>query len=227
MQPYLFPYVGYFQLISSADVFVVYDNIQYTKKGWVNRNRILVNGSDAYITAPLRKDSDYLDIRDRELSAEFDRRALLNRLRGAYLRAPHFSETMEVVAGIVDHNEDNLFGYLEHSIRALCDHLAIGTRIVRSSELAADHTLRGQARVIDICRSLGADAYVNAVGGRDLYSHDEFRAAGLELSFIESAPLVYDQFGAEFVPWLSIIDVLMFNDLDTVRAVVAEGYVLT
>ena len=79
MQPYFFPYIGYFQLIKSVDEFVIYDNIQYTKKGWINRNRILVNGTDYLISLPLKKDSDYLNVVDRQLaeSWEKDRTKLL------------------------------------------------------------------------------------------------------------------------------------------------------
>lgn len=226
MQPYLFPYIGYFQLISSADLFVVYDNIQYTKKGWINRNRILVNGRDAYITAALQQDSDFLDIRDRRLSPQFDRTALLNRLRGAYLRAPYFEPTMRLVTDAVNNPDNNLFEYLIASLHATCEHIGLDTPMIRSSAIDADHSLRGQDRVLDICRALGADSYVNAAGGRALYSHDEFAASGVALSFIESAPFQYQQGGGEFVPWLSIIDVLMFTSPERVHDVVTNGYQL-
>ena len=157
MQPYLFPYIGYFQLISSADLFVVYDNIQYTKKGWINRNRILLNGKDTYITAALRQGSDFLDIRERHLSDDFDRKALLNRIRGAYLRAPYFEPTMQLVSDSVKEPGANLFDFLAASLRRTCDHIGIGTPMIASSEIEADHSLRGQDRVLDICRALGAD----------------------------------------------------------------------
>ena len=91
MQPYFLPYVGYFQLIAAVDLFIVYDNIKYTKKGWINRNRMLLNGTDTTFSLPLRKDSDYLNVVDRELSLDFDRHKLLNQLRGAYIRAPYFN----------------------------------------------------------------------------------------------------------------------------------------
>src|ERR1700680_880113 len=92
MQPYFFPYIGYFQLIDSVDLFIVYDNIKYTKKGWINRNRILLNGKDVTLSLPLKSDSDFLDIRDRELAADFNREKLVNQLSGAYRRAPYFRQ---------------------------------------------------------------------------------------------------------------------------------------
>lgn len=227
MQPYFLPYVGYYQLISSVDMFVVYDNIQYTKKGWINRNRVLVNDKEAYITVPLQKASDFLDIGQRQLSPDYDRRALLNRIRGAYLKAPFFDPVMDLITDVVTSPESNLFDYIHQSIAKTASYVGLQRPIVRSSEIDADHSLRGQDRVISICRALGADRYVNASGGRSLYSSSDFESNGITLSFIEPAPFEYRQFGAAFVPWLSIVDVLMFNDLDTVREVVATGYYLT
>src|SRR2546425_10536248 len=101
MQPYFFPYVGYFQLMNAADLFVVYDNIKYTKKGWINRNRILQNGKDVVFSIPLRKDSDSLHIRNREISADFKKAKLLNQIREAYRRSPHFERTFSLVERIV------------------------------------------------------------------------------------------------------------------------------
>ena len=88
MQPYLFPYIGYFQLMNAVDEFVIYDNIEFTKKGWINRNRILVNGRDSFITVPLKKDSDYLDVRDRYLADSWpsERVTILYRIKQSYRR---------------------------------------------------------------------------------------------------------------------------------------------
>src|SRR5258705_11030314 len=93
MQPYFFPYIGYFQLIAAVDLFIVYDNIKYTKKGWINRNRMLRNGKDVMFSVPLKNDSDYLDVCERELAADFNRDKLFNQLKGAYRGAPNFSQT--------------------------------------------------------------------------------------------------------------------------------------
>ena len=213
MQPYFVPYIGYFQLIASADLFVVYDNIKYTKKGWINRNRILLDDHPVSLSLPLKKASDFLDIRDRELAADFSGVQLLNQLRGAYRRAPFYTQTMPLVERIVEGGERNLFRFLDHSIRLTCEHLGIATTIRPSSEIAIDHGLAGQAKVLALCEAVGATTYINAIGGVDLYSKDEFSARGIELQFIRSMPFVYPQFGAEHVPWLSIVDVLMFNSL--------------
>ena len=226
MQPYFFPYIGYFQLIAAVDLFIIYDNIKYTKKGWINRNRILSNGRDVPFTLPLKGASDFLDLREREVAADFDRGKLVNQLRGAYAKAPQFKRMFPVVEEILRHPEANLFKFLQNSIIRMCDIIGITTRIVVSSTIAIDHELKNQDKVLALCQAVNAQAYVNAIGGMELYSKDEFRARGIELSFIRSKPFMYPQFGADFVPWLSIIDVLMFNSLESIRECIRSNYEL-
>lgn len=226
MQPYFFPYVGYFQLIKAVDVFVLYDNIKYTKKGWINRNRMLQNGKDVMFSLPLKTASDFLDVRERELAADFNRDKLLSQISGAYRRAPCFAQTFALVERIVRHNENNLFGYIHNSLVQTCEHLGIKTEIRISSDSAIDHELKNQHKVLALCESVLADTYINAIGGMALYSRDEFRVRGVELQFIKSKPFEYAQFGNTFIPWLSIIDVMMFNPLDTIQEYIASDYEL-
>ncbi len=226
MQPYFFPYIGYFQLIAAVDMFIVYDNIKYTKKGWINRNRILQNGKDVMFSLPLKSDSDALDICEREIAANFKRDKLLNQFKEAYRRAPYFDQTFPLIEEIVRHADTNLFRFLHHSIVKTCQHLEIGTEIRISSEIAIDHSLKNQAKVLALCATAGTDTYINAIGGLDLYDRDGFRAQGVELKFIRSKPFEYAQFGAPFAPWLSILDVMMFNTPDEVGLAIREGYEL-
>jgi hypothetical protein len=217
MQPYFFPYIGYFQLIAAVDIFIVYDNIKYTKKGWINRNRILQNGKDAIFTLPLKHDSDFLYICKRELAKDFNRDKLLCQFKGAYERAPYFSETFPLLERIVRYPEANLFLFLCNSIVGICEHLAIKTEIKVSSGIAIDHNLKNQDKVLALCKVAGATVYVNAIGGMELYSNDEFRNQGIDLKFIKSILFEYCQFDNAFVPWLSIIDVMMFNPFTVVQ----------
>lgn len=226
MQPYFLPYVGYFQLLAAVDVFVVYDNIKYTKKGWINRNRFLLNGRDALFSLPLKKDSDQLDVRDRVLAEDFDRAKLLGRFREAYRRAPFFHEACPLVESAVLHAESNLFRYILHSLELLVQHLGIGTRLVVSSAVPADHRLQGEEKVLAICAELGATTYINAIGGQGLYSKERFRDRRVELNFLRSAPFTYRQFDHEFVPWLSILDVIMFNPPAVLDNYLRTGYTL-
>ena len=212
MQPYFLPYAGYYQLIASVDLFVVYDNIKYTKKGWINRNRFLQNGTDAMFTLPLSKDSDSLDIRDRKLIDSFDKEKFLRKFEGAYKRAQYYEQTFELLRNVVYFPKDNLFDFIHNSLVETCRHLYIDTKIIVSSEIDINHQLHAQDKVISLCNALGAKEYVNAIGGIDLYSRDEFKKHGIELHFIKSRMSNYPQFAHDFVPALSIIDAMMFND---------------
>lgn len=224
MQPYFLPYIGYFQLIAAVDMFIVYDNIKYTKKGWINRNRMLVNGKDVMFTLPLKNDSDFLDVRDRELALDFVPGKLLNQIRGAYRRAPYFAQTFPLIEQILGYKERNLFKFIHHSVTRTCGHLGIVTPIRVSSGIPIDHSLKNQDKVLAFCQALVANTYVNAFGGLELYSIDAFRSRGFNLNFIQSKPFEYSQFGNAFVPWLSIIDVMMFNEPEKIDSALREGY---
>ena len=217
MQPYFLPYLGYWQLLAAVDQFVVYDNIQYTKKGWINRNRFLRDGVDVLFTVPLKRGSDFLTIVERSIADDFDPRNLLNALESAYRRAPFFNVVFPLIESIVAAAPRNLFEYLLNSLRATAACLEIETPIVISSTVSVDHALKGESRVIAICRALGATRYVNAIGGRELYSADAFAQHGIDLKFIQMRPISYRQFDHPFVANLSIVDVLMFNSKSAVR----------
>lgn len=217
MQPYFLPYIGYFQLIAAVDLFIIYDNIKYTKKGWINRNRMLSNGTDTTFSLPLRKDSDYLNVVDRELSSDFNRQKFLNQIRGAYIKAPQFKAVWPLIEKIMMYENNNLFRYIHNSILEICRYLDINTKICLSSEVPIDHNLKNQDKVIALCRANNAAIYINTSGGIDLYSKEAFDGAGLQLNFIKALPFEYAQLGNEFVPWLSIVDVLMFNSVASIK----------
>ena len=226
MQPYFLPYVGYFQLIQSVDLFIIYDNIKYTKKGWINRNRFLQNGQDTTFSLPLKSASDTLNVDERELSSSFDRNKFLNQIREAYRKAPYFVQVMALLEKIVQQDEVNLFRYISTSVQMVCGYLEIGTRILKSSEVGIDHSLAGKNKVIAMCQLAGADTYINAIGGKSLYDKDEFGRSGIDLKFLKSNPLEYPQFSENFVPWLSIVDVMMFNSVQEISGYLKTGYEL-
>jgi len=219
MQPYFMPYIGYFQLINSVDKFVIYDNIQYTKKGWINRNRILVNGNDQLITLPIKKDSDYLNVVERELSESWgkDKNKMLNVIKSSYIKSPYFQETFELISKCLNNPEVNLFKFIYDSIVLINDYLEIKTPIVISSTIKVDHTLKSQDKVLSLCKEQNADVYINSIGGVELYNKEIFKQNNIELNFIKSNPLQYKQFNSEFISWLSIIDVMMFNSKEQIK----------
>jgi len=226
MQPYFFPYIGYFQLISAVDLFIVYDNIKYSKKGWINRNRILQNGKDKVFSLPLKGGSDYLNICERELAPNFDRDKLLNQIKNSYRCAPNFALTFPLVEQILRFEDPNLFLFLLNLIKKICDFLNIKTEIKKSSDISINHDLKKVDKVIGICAAVDAKSYINTIGGKELYSKDTFLKKSIELKFIQSKPFEYSQFGDAFIPWLSIIDVIMFNPIDTIKTKIITNFEL-
>jgi hypothetical protein len=219
MQPYFLPYIGYFQLMSAVDEFMVYGDLQFTTSGWIRRNRILLDGSDFFISLPIEKAPHLLNIRERRLSDTFprERQKILGRIETAYHKAPFFKSTMPIVEQCLDCVEQNLFDFILHSILTVRRCLDIRTKIRLSSEMPDSHPLKGKHRAISVCRALSADHYINAIGGTKLYDKNEFADEGIRLSFIQSKSISYAQFGNSFVPNLSIIDVMMFNPLGRCR----------
>lgn len=224
MQPYLFPYLGYFQLINAVDKMVIYDNIEYTRKGWINRNRILIDGKDKFFTIPVKKDSDFLNIRERYLAdnSEINIRKILAQISNSYRKAPFFKEIYPVLERLFLYGEKNLFDYVFNTISEICTLLEIKTELIISSELNMDHDLKAEQKVLEINRILDSDIYINPIGGTELYDKENFKNKGVELLFIKSKPISYDQSGNEFTEGLSIIDVLMFNDLNKVKSFLNE-----
>lgn len=218
MQPYFLPYIGYFQLINAVDKFVIYDNIEFTKKGWINRNRILVNSKDEYITLPLKKASDFLHIYQRMLSDDFfssEKEKLLRKIKETYRKAPFFKSTHELIEDIFSFENKNLFYFVFNSIEVICKYLEIKTEFIVSSTIPINHTLKSEEKVLAICEQLHTDCYINPIGGTALYSKENFKQKDILLLFLKAKPINYVQNGAsEFVPLLSILDVMMFNSKD-------------
>jgi len=218
------PYIGYFQLINSVDTFVVYDNIEYTKKGWINRNRILVNGKDEYITLPLKNDSDFLHVNERYLAESFHKEKIkiLRKIKESYRKAPYFSEVYNLIEEILNYNDHNLFQFIFNSINKICNYLEIRTKLIISSNVNINHHLKSQDKVIAICKELKANVYINPIGGIELYSKNEFNNEGLNLKFLKSNEIQYNQFQNNFVPFLSILDLMVFISPDKLKKVLTN-----
>lgn len=216
MQPYVFPYIGYFQLIAATDKFIVYDDVTFIKQGWINRNNILINGKPHLFTIPLEKASSFISIRDTELNRKFYpnwAKKFIKTLEQNYRKAPCFSAVMSLVEETLSANNVTAADVARASILNTINYLSIGSDVVPSSSIYQNNQLTGQDRILDICKKEHAHSYINAIGGQSLYSKEEFLKHGVELKFIKPIARPYKQFpGEEFVPWLSIIDILMYNE---------------
>ena len=188
--------------MQAVDKFVIYDNIQYTKKGWINRNRILVNGTDQFITVPIKKDSDYLNIVDRSVSDTWylERKKMLNKITEAYRKAPNFKQTIALIEECLYVDKSNLFEFLYHSILKVRIYLDINTPLIISSLIDHDHEQKGEKRVLSICNTLKYEQYINPIGGIDLYNKENFKQKGIQLSFIKPKVREYKQFNHPFIP---------------------------
>jgi len=224
MQPYLFPYIGYWQLINAVDTFMIYDNIQFSKKGWFHRNNILLNGKKTLFSIPLKKDSDSLDVVNRFISndAYKEINKIIRQIENAYKKAPYFKDVFPMVKEILQNDERNLFKYIYNAVVKICDYLEIDTKIIISSEINIDHTLKSQDKVIALNTALHATKYINPIGGTELYKFEEFQKENIELCFLESEVPEYKQFNDEFIPYLSIIDIMMFNSKDEIKEILKK-----
>ena len=220
MQPYLFPYLGYFQLIQAVDSFVIYDYVNFMKGGWINRNFIIAQGKPQRITLPLQGASPNKLIN--QVNIENNNVKILKSIKHSYTKAPQFATVFPLIEEVLMQQENNLALFIYKGLRQICEYLDQYPKWHISSELHKDNSLQGQDKVLSICEELGATHYINSSGGKSLYEQSSFEQQDIRLSFIEPRSVVYSHFGKEFVPNLSIIDVLMFNEKEQCSKLLKE-----
>ena len=223
MQPYFFPYLGYWQLIRAVDKYVIYDDVNFIKGGWINRNNVLMNGESHRINLRMQNASSNKLINQIEVSDDcVYKNKSLKTIENNYKKAPCLSNAFPIVEKIIMQDEKNLARYLEFQIRQVCNYLSITTEIVVSSTIQKNNELRGQDKVIEICKVLGADEYINSIGGQSLYIYEDFATQGIVLRLLRTKEIKYTQFKNDFVPNLSIVDVMMFNSVETINEMLEE-----
>lgn len=223
MQPYIFPYFGYWQLLNVVDTFIIYDDVNFIKRGWVNRNNILNNGKPSMFTIPLIKASQNKLINEINIvSDNLWKQKLLKTIVASYKKAPYFNAVYPMIEEIINNNETNISVYIEFQLKKIATYLNITTTIKIASKEYNNRRLKGQERILDICIKEKASQYINPIGGLDLYEKDKFIENGLKLNFINSKNIEYKQFKNNFVPFLSIIDLLMFNSIEEIKEKLVE-----
>jgi hypothetical protein len=213
MQPYFLPYIGYFQLIDAVDIFVIYDDVNYINRGWINRNRILLNNADRFITIPLSKASQNKLINEIKITddAALQQKNILEQIKQSYKKAVSFEEFYPIVEKIILNPEQDLVGYLTNSLKEICNYLGIVFKPLLSSSIEKDNSKKGQSKIIEICKKLEAGRYINPAGGVDLYDKNSFESEAIDLKFISTKPIIYQQFKEDFIPYLSVVDLLMMS----------------
>ena len=215
MQPYFFPYLGYWQLLANVDKYVVYDDVTYIKGGWINRNNFLINGQKNLLTMRLEKASSYTLIKDIAIKDDFVK--FLKTIEMGYKKAPFFEDIFRLLKDICQCPDKKLGQFLFNSHIKICEYLGIDTELILSSSFEKHTELKGKDKVISICKQLGADEYINAIGGQELYDKKEFAENGIRLNFLQANLREYRQLKNEFVSGLSIIDIMMFNSKEEIK----------
>ena len=220
MQPYFFPYIGYWQLINAVDKFVLLDDVNFIMRGYINRNNILLNGKAHLFSVPLEKPSQNKLINEIRLNfSNKEKETFLKTITMAYKKAPYFNSIYPIIERIIKNSQNDLTQYIKFSIEEIKNYLNIKTEIKLSSDIKKDNTLKAQDRILEINKNLRSNIYINAIGGQELYDTQEFKKNGIDLYFIKTKYFKYQQFKNEFVPNLSIIDVLMFNPIEKIKEI--------
>jgi hypothetical protein len=222
MQPYLFPYIGYFQLIATADAFVFYDDVNFIKQGWINRNRILVKNEPMLFTVPVVGISSFdtiCNVKIHKRNFQIWKGKFLTTVRQSYSKAPFFASAFNLVEEVLNSDVETIADLAILSVERVCSQLGITKPFKRSSvDFASSKELDRAERLINICGQLKATEYINPIGGTELYEKDFFQQRGIKLHFIRSSDTISYSQGKNpvFVPWLSVIDVLMFAPNDQI-----------
>lgn len=227
MQPYFFPYLGYFQLINHADIFILLDDVQYIRHGWVNRNRVLKpNGDWQYIIVPIKEISRNTLIRDVQIDNSKDWKSLIFRQLEHYKKkSPFYKETMDLVEECFLINQDSLSLFNYETIKLISAYLGINTNVLVSSQMNLDYSSISVAGEwgLEICHQLEVGQYINPIGGKDLFDPLKFQSKSIDLKFHMMDDIQYHVgWKNNFVPNLSIIDVLMFNSLEKTKEMLHE-----
>lgn len=225
MQPYIFPYLGYFQLIHAVDNFVFYDDVNFIKGGWINRNSILVNGQRKLFTIPLDNPSSFKQIKDTDVHPqlfEIWKKKFIKSLNQSYAKAPYVKDVVVIVEEVLS-SSSNMGGLAVKSVKAVSEYLGLEKNyFISSQDFSPTKGLDKVKRLVEICKVNNSSDYVNPSGGKELYNKPLFAEHNLDLYFIENRIPSYTQFGNDFVPGLSIIDVLMFNSKEKVKNMLSQ-----
>lgn len=225
MQPYLFPYIGYWQLIGAVDKFVILDDVNFIKRGYINRNSILINNKPFMFSVPIKSASQNRLIMDTKLNfGEKDKSVFLARIENAYRKALMYEMVMPYIERIINNNTDDLTDFIIYSLQEIMAYLNMQTFLLKSSQMDKDNSLSASKRIIEICKCLNADVYINPSGGRNLYHRNDFAKNNIQLYFLDTRfdKVGYKQFKNEFISNLSIIDILMFNQVSKIKEMLKE-----
>jgi len=218
MQPYFLPYIGYWQLFNTVDEFVLLDDVTFIKQGWINRNRIKINEAAHFITLPLNKLSSNRLINDITISNNGNwQKKILKSIEQNYVKASNYEQVILLIKEIINYEVGYCVDYIQNSLAVIANYLEIHTPMIRASSLKITTSKKASERVIEICQLREATTYINAIGGTELYDSKQFSRVDIELKFLKTDPITYQQIGSPFISSLSIVDVLMNNNKEQIK----------
>ncbi|AGR78450.1 conserved hypothetical protein, WbqC family [Aliarcobacter butzleri 7h1h] len=223
MQPYFLPYIGYWQLINAVNLFVIFDDVSFINKSFINHNNILINCKKQQFTLELIKASQNKIINTIMIGNNQEK--LLKTIKMAYQKAPYFINIFPIIEKILLQEEKNLSKFIRFSLEEISTYLGMDTQFIYSSDVNKNNDLKAQNKIIEICKKLKATNYINPIGGQELYNKKVFEYENITLNFLKTDFIEYKQFKNEFIPHLSIIDILMFNSIDKIKNML-EKYTL-
>ena len=215
MQPYLLPYIGYWQLINAVDTFIIYDDVTFIKQSFINRNYILVQNHKHMFTIPLFNASSNQIINNIMIMHPLNK--VLKTIEQSYKKAAYFKDAFPVINEIFSCNEKELALFIKHSLIKICNYLNINTKFIFSKNIRINKKLPAEDKLIELTKKCGSNHYINTIGGQSLYCKSHFKKNGIKLSFIQTSDISYKQFGNNFINNLSIIDILMFNSKNDIQ----------
>jgi len=222
MQPYFFPYLGYYQLANYVDLFVVFDDVNFINRGWINRNNILLSGQPHLITIPLNKASQNKLINEIEVSQDFNWKSKLRKkIDMCYSKSNNKQSGSEILEEAITCS-NKISEISERSLSSIFEYCGIRKKIIKSSEISYDKNLKAQDKILDICCKIGCTEYVNLPGGKNLYENKKFLEKGITLSFITKNSVRYKQQCKDFVDNLSMIDILMNNEAADIKILMSR-----
>ena len=220
MQPYFFPYIGYWQLINAVDTFVIFDDVNFIKKGYINRNSILLNGKPHIFTLELIGASQNKLINEIEIGG--NSRKILKTIEMSYKKSPYFYIVFPIIKDILDNKEKNLAKFIGHSLEKISNYLEMDTKFIYSSDIRKNNSLKAQDKILEIASLLKSTDYINAIDGQKFYDKERFSQENIQLNFLDTEITEYKQFENEFESHLSIVDILMFNSIEDINNILSK-----
>jgi hypothetical protein len=216
MQPYFYPYIGYFQMIYAVNKFIFYDDVQFIERGWINRNYLLSKEGRQLFTIPLKQYSLGDSINIIEVAGNSNwKDSLLKTIYLTYKRAPNFEIIYNIIDSTLKIETSIISDYCIASIISVYNYLKINREFISSSEINYNRTASKTEKIISILESEKASELILPPGSIDLYSKEQFNVPAYFI--IPSDDISYKQFSkTRFEKNLSIIDILMFCDLEII-----------